>query len=389
VTSLPGPGNVFRWTGAGWQAIGTAIRFVSALAVTTNHGVTVGCSGPYGNEPRITSWNGQQWVQYGQGLDWAVRAVLERHDGDLVAGGEFLFSGSTPLSRIARWDGAAWQPIGPGLDGPVRTLIELPDGDLIAAGDFVNNGDFTQQLNLIARWDGTAWQPLGAGLSGDPGASVRALLLLPNGDLVVGGDFLYAGGGPARGIARWDGTAWHAIDGGVDGTVLALAQTFDGDILVGGTFAHTGLGHAAHFARLRTSWPALATGYGTGCNGLSGPLTLEAGQLPWLGATYRATCYGVSPTAIGINLYGLTPVLSPLAAVHPSAAGCDLLTLPDFVQLQLPALGVLESTFAVPNDPSLLLQQIYHQMLVAELDVSLDITNLAGSNGLELTLGSF
>src|SRR5262249_31258165 len=177
---VAGPGaaygapEVFTWTGSAWLGFGTSIGEIQAIAVANNQPV-IGRDSYYGYGPSIARWNGAQWATFGQGLDGPVDAVLVRSNGDVIAGGEFLFSGSTQLSRIARWDGTAWQPFGPGLDGPVRALAELPDGELLAAGDFVNDGTMVRPLNLIARWDGTNWQLLGLGLGGRPGASVRAL----------------------------------------------------------------------------------------------------------------------------------------------------------------------------------------------------------------------
>jgi hypothetical protein len=60
----------------------------------------------------------------------------------------------------------------------------------------------------IARWDGTTWSPLGSGISA---GYVFALTTLPNGDVVAGGDFYFAGaqppatlrGGTARAGRRW------------------------------------------------------------------------------------------------------------------------------------------------------------------------------------------
>ena len=55
--------------------------------------------------------------------------------------------------------------------------------------------------NCIARWDGTSWSALGSGLSGS-WAVVFALITLPNGDVVAGGDFTTADGVSANRIAR-------------------------------------------------------------------------------------------------------------------------------------------------------------------------------------------
>jgi hypothetical protein len=64
--------------------------------------------------------------------------------------------------------------------------------------------------------------------------AVYALAVLPNGDLVAGGDFTTAGGVAANSIARWNGSSWSALGSGTDGTVLSLAVLPSGDLAVGG-----------------------------------------------------------------------------------------------------------------------------------------------------------
>jgi hypothetical protein len=81
--------------------------------------------------------------------------------------------------------------------GDVRALAVLPNGDLVAGGLFTTAGG--QPANRIARWNGSAWSPLGSGMNN----AVNALAMLPNGDLVAGGDFLTAGGVVAPYLARW------------------------------------------------------------------------------------------------------------------------------------------------------------------------------------------
>ena len=112
----------------------------------------------------------------------------------------------------------------PGVDGTVYVATTWdPDGagplppQLVIGGDFITAGGTT--VNRIARWDGTAWQPFGSGMTlvsaGPPG--VTGLTVLPAsfgalaGQLVATGYFDSAGGTPAASIARWDGAAWHAL----------------------------------------------------------------------------------------------------------------------------------------------------------------------------------
>jgi hypothetical protein len=58
--------------------------------------------------------------------------------------------------------------------------------------------------------------------------------------LYAGGSFTTAGGAAANRIARWDGSAWTPLGGGMNGEVLALAVHDDGSgtaLYAGGTFS--------------------------------------------------------------------------------------------------------------------------------------------------------
>ena len=75
------------------------------------------------------------------------------------------------------------------------------------------------------------WYTVGNGTDG----TVTELLRLQNGDLIVAGAFLNAGGTFATHVARWNGTNYTAMGEGVDGTVTTAIE-FDGDLYLGGTF---------------------------------------------------------------------------------------------------------------------------------------------------------
>lgn len=57
--------------------------------------------------------------------------------------------------------------------------------------------------------------------------------------MFVAGTFARAGTVAASGIAWFDGTTWHALDGGVDGAVMTMAL-HDDVLHLGGTFVEVG-----------------------------------------------------------------------------------------------------------------------------------------------------
>lgn len=381
---------IARWTATGWQPFGSSIPGVACLLVPPGQAPIVGLRRVFANSVGgVLQWNGAAWQTLGAGLDDSVLALQFAANGQLIAGGDFLASGNNPVTRIAAWNGSSWQEMGRGLDNTVRAIALRPNGELIAAGDFT--GDGQRNLQRIARWDGNSWQALGAGLTGDPGeqTSVHSLLVLPNGDLLAGGNFRYAGGIPARGVARWDGTAWQAVDGGVDGTVLALAQAADGTVYAGGNFLRAGGRHSAYLARLRSNLPATAVSYGMACAGSAGLPNLEHDSLPWTGSHYQASCRGAAANALAVELFGLLADNSPLQLVHPTAApSCQLLLQPTSALLRLVQNGMATGGTALPNSPSLAGVQLLQQFLIGELGPT-GLQLLASSNALRLTVGAF
>jgi hypothetical protein len=71
----------------------------------------------------------------------------------------------------------------------------------------------------IAKWDGSAWTALDGGMT--PYTNVYALCLDDEDNLYAAAGFLVAGGGVFGGIARWDGTAWSPISE-ICGSIFAL-----------------------------------------------------------------------------------------------------------------------------------------------------------------------
>jgi hypothetical protein len=299
--SFTSAGNVharhLAWQDAeGWHELGGGLgrgldsTSVTALKVLSSGEVLV--SGNFDRAGGVTvaniaRWDGATWHPLGSGLGGIAIALLELPNGDVIAGGGFPTAGGVSASRIARWDGKAWNPLGAGIGAgqvyQVQSLARLPNGDIVAGGNFATAGGV--DTPGIARWDGTAWHALGTGLqrtSGNPGAS--AMLALPNGDLIVGGTYTGAGGVPVNNIARWDGAAWHPLGDGLNSSVRELALLPDGDILAVGGFTMSGTTPVSFVARWDGSaWHPV----GTGTDGALSALALNASGDVLVGGFFR------------------------------------------------------------------------------------------------------
>ncbi len=154
----------------------------------------------------------------------------------LVVGGHFLGVAGEPYWSTAMYEDGEWDLPGAGLTGEVRALTVF-NGDLIAGGTFLTAFGGPANLGRIARFNGTAWLPLGAGMDGP----VNALTVL-DGALYAAGEFFTAGGLPAVRVARWDGSSWSALGPGIHGAgdePLAMAR-FGGVLVVGGDISMAG-----------------------------------------------------------------------------------------------------------------------------------------------------
>lgn len=252
--------HVAMWNGATWQALDQGFAgstHVSSLATWDPDGdgplpERLIAGGSFNATPggatvnRVAMWDGASWQPLGNGFVNGDTLALTVYDPDgagpqtprLVAGGNWITSGTTAVHYVAYWDGAAWQPFAAGFSDRVTGLTTWdPDGSgpltdqVIATGDFLMSGSTSTQF--IARWDGSAWQPLGLGLGSfcycvttwDPDGSGP----LPA-EVLAGGNFSWAGGNDIPiGVAHWNGSTWQGFPSGTTpGPVYALT-TWDPD----------------------------------------------------------------------------------------------------------------------------------------------------------------
>ncbi len=238
-------------------------------------------------------WNGTSWEDLGSlSQDIARAMVVLPDDGlpganELVVGGAALMDSVAGARGIARWDGVSylgndapdWTPLGQGVssgdfNGGVNAILLLPNGDLIVGGFFNGAGNTVAgdvPANNIARWNRatSTWTALANGLN----SNVNALALLSNGDIIAGGEFTAAGNAadgdtPVNYLARWDGSAWSALGDGVNGRVQTLAVAGNGDLLVGGRFTIAGGQASAYLARWACQGNACAADF-NGVNGVT------------------------------------------------------------------------------------------------------------------------
>jgi trimeric autotransporter adhesin len=106
---------------------------------------------------------------------------------------------------------------------------------LYAGGFFTTAGGVP--ANGVAKWNGTSWSSLGTGSANGMNADANALAVFDDGSgsgpaLYAGGFFTTAGGVTANQMARWNGTSWSSLEtgsaNGMSNSVRALTVFDDG-----------------------------------------------------------------------------------------------------------------------------------------------------------------
>ena len=81
------------------------------------------------------------------------------------------------------------------------------------------------------RWDGQEWHDVGGGMDGLCQFSCQVHHLeVFNGALYAVGQFLWAGGVPVSGIAKWDGNQWCGLGLWFDDVIVSKLGVYDGEL---------------------------------------------------------------------------------------------------------------------------------------------------------------
>jgi hypothetical protein len=265
-----GGSSVLRWDGSSWSTPGEGVRFgVPTAMVVHDEGsgpvliaAGSGLENAAGVETSFLRWDGHEWTAVGELPSfYAPGGLLSWDDGT----GPALYAGVRPVGweetcYVMRWDGTTWTRVGERFSSSVNSLagVDLGNGpELFAAGSFSFVGG--KPASRIARWDGFSWRPVGGGIQG--GSGVYELTAFPETGanvLYAAGSFTSAGGIALMNVARWDGTSWSEVGGGVHGSVTAAQVVVELDskaLVLGGGFHATGTTNDSYLAR----WGSLAT----------------------------------------------------------------------------------------------------------------------------------
>lgn len=197
------------------------------------------------NGNRISSFNPSNAIINGEILSIDV----DTQTGGIYIGGLFTTIGGISRKHIARLnpDGTldATFVVGTGLTGtmgqsPAEVVKLQPDGKLLVGGNFTAyNTNFAMNLCRILA-NGDIDSVFAASImSGGFNGKILAIDILPNGNILVGGQFTNALSHPRNGIAylNFNGTINTSFNPGTGTSgILTIKHTPDNKILVGGSF---------------------------------------------------------------------------------------------------------------------------------------------------------
>jgi len=235
----------------------------------------------------------------GAGVDQFISSLSLLPSGQMMIGGAFSSYDNQPRTSVARVnaDGTldpSFDPGVPGIDGIVWAMAVQPnDGKIIIGGDFQNVGGVSRPY--LARLDTNGILDFTFDPSTNaPNSTVNAIVITPDGHVVIGGAFTALGAQAITGLAELttNGTlngAFTAQAGsGPDSTVWSLALDSSRRVLAGGDFANFNLIPRPRIVRLNPNGSLDATfNPGTGADSTVFSISPQADGTIYVGGQFR------------------------------------------------------------------------------------------------------
>ena len=181
----------------------------------------------------------------GTGPNGTVHRVRLQADGRIVIAGSFTMVNGTTRNRIARLnaDGSLDNTFDPGTgpDVDLADLRVLPDGKMLVAGNFTSYGgtlvNSVARLNANGTLDGTFVTDQ------SPNGSVDLVLPLPDGRIMLAGDLSFTGDGNLYKMARLQATGVTDVifpegTGSIGMTLADMVCQPDGKLIIAGFFVN-------------------------------------------------------------------------------------------------------------------------------------------------------
>ena len=196
-----------------------------------------------------------------------------------------------------------WNPLQTGLNTIARAVLPLPDGRVVLGGNFTNAGGtgadyatvYDPATNTFATLNANQLNNAVYGLGLDP----------TTGDVILVGTFTQdATPTTLNRVARWDirGTAYSAVGTGIDGTGYSVGVRSSGQIIVGG----------AHTEKISALDPGGAAFYEVGVNGGAN----NTGRVVWVDLNTDLVYVGGGFTSFDGETVGRVLIIGSISSTY-------------------------------------------------------------------------
>ncbi|MFD2719080.1 beta strand repeat-containing protein [Hymenobacter monticola] len=284
--SQPGDYQATATTTANGTGYSNVVRVNAPAAVTVSLSPAGPLALPAGGSATLTATATMPGFNVaGSGVNGNVSVMAVQADGKVLVGGQFTaYNGNAAapdgLLRLNA-DGtldASFNLGGAGVGiGSVSAIAVQPDGKVLIGGNFFSyNAAASPRLFLRLNANGTLDTSFNPGGTGPNNAIVDEVLLLPDGRVLISGQFTSYNGIAAApdGVLRVNAngtldTSFNPSGAGVsNGTAIALALQPDGKVLVGGNFTtYNGNAAAPDFVLRLNADGTLDTSFNLGGSG--------------------------------------------------------------------------------------------------------------------------
>jgi hypothetical protein len=307
--------HIARWDGSSWNTMGGSDNGPDEILLHNDHIYIAGGIGILSGKPirGVGVWNGSTWdsipIQpFSDNQPTAIVFALASINNELYIGGAFNSVGGIPVNNLAKWNGNNWSSLFfPLSDSYIYSICEYK-GELYIGGNFYSSAYPNDTIQNIMRYNGSIWKSVGGGLHG--GMDEVSSMVVFNNELYVAGTFTVAHGNPGNYIAKWDGTSWSDVGGGVIGLFGGNGQihelkVFNNELYAGGAFSFAGGVPAQYIAKWNgTEWCGFGSVFDNGITSLAfykdtlyaggGFWTIDGDSMnyiaKWTGGNFVDTC---------------------------------------------------------------------------------------------------
>lgn len=256
--------NTFNAGGAG------ANSYINCVAMQTDGKILIGgnfvqYNGIAVNRILRLNANGSidNTFSVGSGASDEVFCITVQPDGKILIGGMFTQFNGAPANRIIRLNTNGTKDnsfnTGSGASDAVRAIALLSNNKIIVGGNFAQFNGVTKGKILRLGVNGGVDNTLNAGGSGfNANGTIQAILVLSGDKIIVGGSFVQYNTTSAGRLIRLKANglpdpAFNPGGAGADNVIRALAVQPNGKILIGGSFSQYNTSAKGKIARLQSN----------------------------------------------------------------------------------------------------------------------------------------